>query len=837
MNILRLSMFRLKRNRKEAFAIAFLTLITAMMLGIFMTNISKANIAFDKGFSESGSLEYCFLLPNENYRDEYRDLLEGTEGVRNTTEEKCLFSLANDIEHKGEKISVNSFFVTEKTERHIESFVKREKLSDEEIAELFHPIWMPVCFSVAQGYDPGDEVNIYVNGKAYPFEIAGFYESGLMSDTSLFVKFIITEDDYALFKMLLTSTGDGEYTGLWFDSETEFDYDSYVNECTAATSENERAAYQDDNYEVEKINVHQFIDLLLYLLGFFSAVTMLSAAFVIMHRISNDIEDQMQQIGVLEALGYRSRDISLSYVGEYLISGGIGAGLGGIGTLLVSPAMDRGIEVMMGRTVTGSLEIGRTLLSVIIVTAAVIVFALIKAAKVKKYPPVTALRKGISAHHFGKNIVPLEKSRSINIFLALKSYFGDLRSALSVSVCVILSGVAMLFCTNSFDFFKDGIDGLLSMTGTDMTTTVELVKGVDTEMMRREAEKMPEVRKALISWTGLMDDASIKGSGYSAYIQVFEDYSQAEDFSPARGRFPEHDNEVMITVRRSRTEGLDVGDSIILEGSGTEIKYIITGVTSSLMNNGMGIYLTTEGYLRYEPNAVSNTLSVYLADGITEESFRESLTKRFGKTVTDAIDAVPQDDSLEERIRATAESKLATLVAYYGVTNADYAITVGDTTFTGNSRGFLIKDTSSLRGLAEMSMAPIARITKIATFIATFVIAGIVAVILSLIVSSNVKRQRKQLGIMKGLGYTSKDLMVQLALKTMPMTIISVIIASVLIHYIYSAFWLLAFGTLGNISIPVTVVTDIVLILFCYIVTYICAGKVKAITVTELMTE
>ena len=49
------------------------------------------------------------------------------------------------------------------------------------------------------------------------------------------------------------------------------------------------------------------------------------------------------------------------------------------------------------------------------------VFALSRAARVKKLPPVVAFRKGIKTHHFGKNILPLEKMRhSINLRLAFK---------------------------------------------------------------------------------------------------------------------------------------------------------------------------------------------------------------------------------------------------------------------------------------------------------------------------------------------------------------------------------------------------------------------------------
>ena len=41
----------------------------------------------------------------------------------------------------------------------------------------------------------------------------------------------------------------------------------------------------------------------------------------------------------------------------------------------------------------------------------------------------------------------------------------------------------------------------------------------------------------------------------------------------------------------------------------------------------------------------------------------------------------------------------------------------------------------------------------------------------------------------------------------------------------------------GELNIPLTIIADVILVAFCYAVTYISAGKIKAISVTELMTE
>ena len=48
MKILRLSFFNLRKNKREAAAIVFLTMVTVFMLSIFFANGSKIKKAFDE---------------------------------------------------------------------------------------------------------------------------------------------------------------------------------------------------------------------------------------------------------------------------------------------------------------------------------------------------------------------------------------------------------------------------------------------------------------------------------------------------------------------------------------------------------------------------------------------------------------------------------------------------------------------------------------------------------------------------------------------------------------------------------------------------------------------
>ena len=152
MNILRLSLFKLKKNKKEAVAIAFLTMITTLMLAVFMANISKANKAYEDSFAQSGSKDTCVMIKKDKYRDEYKDLLNSEYGIRDITETECVYGFALDYKtSNGDERTYVSVFVPEKNERKIENFVKTDKLTDEEAEKLEHPIWLPMFFSIGEG--------------------------------------------------------------------------------------------------------------------------------------------------------------------------------------------------------------------------------------------------------------------------------------------------------------------------------------------------------------------------------------------------------------------------------------------------------------------------------------------------------------------------------------------------------------------------------------------------------------------------------------------------------------------------------------------------------------
>ena len=835
MKILRLSLFNLKKNKREAISVMLLTAITMLLMGISVCNIIKSDTVFDEKFEKIGSVENMVIFPAEKYREEYKEILKEDDSVSRIEEIDALFDI-NASHKKGEQeIGTIFLFVTENSEKKLESFVPETNLSEDEINNMSHPIWLPSYFKYSQQYKAGNDFILVLGGKQYPFKIAGFYEAGLMANTGMGMKCIISEADYQLLSLVTD-----EKKVLAYNCEGTHSADEYLEKCAEYSSENIGSYCIKTNKEIEKANTTKFIKLYLAFLLAAAFIAMISCLFMIRHKISNDIEDQMQSIGVLEALGYKSKEISLAYLYEYVLTGGIGAIFGIVLVIVSDQMLNSIIEVLVGYRVDGRANLGIQLGIMCILVLVIVLFALGKARTVKKYPPVVAFRRGIYTHHFKKNILPLSKAKgNINLRLSMKELFSNTRQNIGMMICIFATATAILCSFYMLDYLKTGVTAVVSIMGMEVgDVRAELMPNVDPYEFERNMLELPEVRKTLVTYAN--SSVSVKEKGkivFSGITVVYDDYRETENIHLMEGRYPEHDNEIMITFAKANSEGYSIGDSIAIEGDSIENHYIITGIVNSMANDGCNVYFSSEGFQRSFPSARPCVVEVYLKEDVDRHEFREKLTAFYGGSVEESIKEGEKTDNYEERIRQVADEKIAQLIFLYGVTDVDYAIKIGDTIITGNSEKFVLRGVSSLLDLAEGQLKSVVDAMRAVSLVIVSVSVIIAVVILSNLAHTVVKRKRKELGIMKSVGYTSKDLMKQIALRVMPIAGVAVIIASVCSVYLMNAFGIAAFAVIIDANYWIMVPLDICLLLFCYLVTYISAGKIKEISVTELMTE
>ena len=179
---------------------------------------------------------------------------------------------------------------------------------------------------------------------------------------------------------------------------------------------------------------------------------------------------------------------------------------------------------------------------------------------------------------------------------------------------------------------------------------------------------------------------------------------------------------------------------------------------------------------------------------------------------------------------------MAELMNSYGVNHVEYAVQFGDTMIFGGSSGFQIASVCDLAEILQTQMGSVFATICLAAKTAVIVIAAVVLIIIVMMMEQTVRRQRKELGILMGLGYTTKELMLQLTFRIMPAAAAAVVLGTVLGAAAVSAVCSSMLGTV-MVSIPLIIVSTVVMIGFCFCCAYLGAGRIKKISVTELMTE
>ncbi|MCR5291278.1 MAG: ABC transporter permease [Eubacterium sp.] len=845
MKILRLSLFNIKKHKKESFVIIFLIMVSMALLGIGIINMEKADRMFDEVIEKTGSYYYIILFPGDDtYKNEFKEVLDNDERVTRTLVFDSLQFLAStSMSYKKEDGSAAQFqamFITESSERKLEKFDRNEFFSDDEIDKMEHPIWVPYYLKYDMGFKEGDDLILILGGKDYPFQIAGFYESGLASGVSSGgIKCILTDDDYDMMSVVVPTA-----KRLAFDTKDEVvkSYDDSVKLVKEYEEKFEDISGKDmelffDGYYAEKLSATSPVEIIMAIVSFISFVTAISCFFMIRHKITNDIEDQMESIGVLEALGYRSKEISGAYIYEYLVLSFAGILIGGIVIFATDPLMTRVIQAFIGHDHVASGNIALLLIPAVLLIVLTLITALGRARKIKKYPPVVAFRKGIKTHHFGRNVLPIENTKSdINRRLGLKGLVTNKGQNLGMFACILAASLTITFCICLTDLFKDRGAVFLDFAGLEKALMVGFDTGTDYEEVRQEIGQREDVRKCFLFRGNY--GFSINGNDIDTFQTfAYEDFDELENLHISEGRFPLHDNEIMIGTGMAEKYDISAGDSVLVKYNGIEKTYIISGTTKAFINGGMIGYMTTDGFCQFmPPSECLNYLFVYAADGVSEAELKDRLSDEYG-SVEDTVGESFDEGSYEERIRAKADEQMALLKSKYGVSNASYAIKIGDKIITGNSGSFKLTEISSFGETIDTSIGGISVMSQIVSVILIIIISIIVSIIINFLIESIIKKERQAMGIEKSMGYTSKDIRKQIIVRMMPVAIPGIIVGSILAIPVTMMFMKVAFSTYFGIRLIWVPIAAVLITLYVYVSTYISAGKVRKVSVTELMTE
>ena len=841
MNIrnLRISSLNIKKRKGAAISLLIFVFLSAMFLSLGL-NISKESAKmFDKNIDTLQEPENIYIMAPTVYKPEQMEFLKQDSRVEGKEfTEMIALEGAKIAYSEGTIETINLFFNMDKEKGLMQAHVGEQiEVSPSEA------IYVPAAFS-GFGYRLGDQLSFNKNGSIYTYTIAGYIDTtnfGIVNVGGF--KYYFHEEAY---EKLYNQVGASDCICVKCANKAEAggvddDFRQFVRE--KADTSSGFSYLINAEYVNSKSTYNYIAGLIAAILMGFSVVIGIVSILSIRFRILNNMEDNIVQIGVLGALGYTGSEIIKIYSYEYIVTSFIGTLLGVIGAYGITPVLGKVLGEMVGLKWYRESHIGNDLLVIALLMIVVAGSCYLAARRIHKYPPVVALSRGIETHNFRKNYFPLEHVKgNLTFRLALKEIAGSVRQNVVVMICIIGVTFATLFASYlyvTFGTYTDSLKKLVGMEWVDIAITT--APDSNQEQLAAELADLNGVRKVGrdIQFVQMFADGS------SVYTTAYDDFDKLETESVYEGRFPYYENEVVITGVLAKKFGKAIGDTINVEYNGYSADYMISGLSQTLSNGGSMIKMSQAGIKKISPWCKLNTINLYLEDGYTAKEIIDEVNRKYGAASDDVAESKALKENLTdgEKIKQVADEKIAKLMQIYHVDSVDYSILVDGEVISGNTRKYQIESVQNFNEMAKANLRNFAIAfggITVAILIVTFLIIGLM---LALIIKALVLKKKVQYGIMKAIGYTTRQLMLQIAVSIMPPVVLGVALGSITNEMFAGKIATLAMGSFGisqvqfYVSPFVPIGVGILLIVYTFITAMIDAGRVRTISVYELLTD
>lgn len=820
----------IRKKKGVALSLGILILLSVALFHVGLTLLTGIQDFYDRENERLSGADFMVRFEGNEYREDYLEFFLKDERVAQAETEEVVLMNMTTFPDGG---ALSCTFRRMELDRSIRGFERMGASGEVEGGEVYIP-----AFFREMGYEPGDTLTLEFKKQDYQFVIAGYtLSTWFHSSVSSMVDIYMTEEAYQrLFSRLgggylltVRTREEAELAGLKRDFKEQTD----VN-MESISIDSRVMAFSIDEM---RSGCTMLVTILSAILFAFSFIIVIVVWIVIRFRIANHIEGQMQNIGALGALGYTGKQIKWSIALEFLKIGLVGTVLGILASYgmlnLLSGLIVSSMGVVWKNGNHGLIDI----ISAAVVMAVVLLVSQRAAGKAAGILPVKALRRGIENHNFEKNHIPLEHAPgSLSFILGLKSMVFQKKTYIMVGT--IFTGIAFA-CGFAVVFFMNmGLDDrmMVQMSGYEISDLmVYAAPHGDYDQLREEIEELEGVRKTSVYETA---SATIHGEMITACLS--EDFSQMETVDVYAGTFPVYGNEVALTGVLADTWGVNIGDTIEISVGGISGDYIICGLGQTMSNFGRQCYLSLEGQRRIDPTYEVHSIQVYLEPGIDVKDYIGFLERQF-KTISPSVEPEADERTMAKR---RAEEKMTSLLSMYGVDSAQYALMAdGEIILSGDTSEYRIDRIENNR---DIFVSNVESMGMAVSLVSAVILAGtlvIISLVFYMVIKSMIVKRRHEFGIYKAIGYTDRQLMQQVAVSFLPVSIIGTALGSLISCLTANRISSLLFHKLGvsrmdlAVNPWIMIAVGICIVAYSFGISMAVAGKIRGISVYSLLTE
>lgn len=501
----------------------------------------------------------------------------------------------------------------------------------------------------------------------------------------------------------------------------------------------------------------------------------------------NNILKDYKSIGIYKALGFSKGEILKFYIVGYSLIAFIGSILGALCSIPVLNYTGARILKYIGNFNGININFTIIMATAFIFSLVVIINLYFVIRRTNKISPVEALRTGVTSSK-KKLIKSLIKNTASPLALAINDMFKYKKISVFITLTLTLSLTLVLLFGNlnvTILKMKENTSKWFGIPKSDITISASLASSdialKDALNQIKSDDKVKNYVYGSMLFKGAELDTkkyNIKSSLYGIF--VMNSYSSDMRFTILEGHNPTNSNEVSVSSKILKDSGLSVGDYIELTLNNKKKSYLISGSFNSLMNNSYGIRMLNSAIEKEFPEFIGSEIFVNLKEPSKIENFKKEINSKF--TNLDASEVYP---------------------------SIKYAI--------DSIPGTLLPMTSLL----------------MVVFIA-FASITILNIILI-----NMRDNRRNFGVMKALGFTSKEIRNRYLYRILILTLISVIVAVIINLIVAKPIIAAAIMNLDVLIISLTTMIALLsaMILLIISITLISCRAINNTKPNELMEE
>ncbi|SHO44455.1 ABC transporter permease [Anaerocolumna xylanovorans] len=778
--ILLLSFSNIRKNKGQMVNLLLVVFIAGFLLNLGLLLFFNFGKFYDELCRKTNSPHAAFLMAQTSAGNAQNDYLKYYPGVTELEQQEVLADNA-DIQYNGDKMP--GLFMMVKASR--KQAMNPLKLIGPSNPLSDNSIYLPYIMKTGGKLKLGDDFYVSVQGKEYHYTIAGFTEEVYFgSNTIQWYRFYLSDKEYDKLKESLPASVCVLQTVRMERPElSDRLVKDFAGEFYYGTTAKNTSIYHDSVYSNVKTS-HTFLSGITSMIFVaLAAVILLVSLVVIRFRIHNTLEESMVGIGVLKAMGYLSRQIIASLVIQFTGIAAAGILLGTVLSYVVLPLISSLLEsqtALIWHQGFDPVISGITLLAILSV---ILLDTVLTSLRIRKMHPLTALRGGITTHNFRRNSFALDSSHGgLTVLLAMKNIYQNRKQTLmifAVITTITFASASVLSIYYNVGLHPDTFAGLVAG---EVPDSVFILKNpVDAAGVMAEIRQSEKVDKAIY-----YTFRSVLVNGTEAQGYVTDDFSLIRGKMLYKGRYPKHDNEIALSGVTAKQAAKTIGDTVSVNYNGKNEEYLITGLIQTMNDNGNGLTLTTKGMKRLYPDFVSEQIYVYMKDVNDTEEFIDTIKLKSGS---------------------------------------------------------LFSNTLNMNKLIDVQLGVYGSVFAIITTAITLITFFVVILVLYLVLKTSILRRRRELGIQKAVGFTSFQLMNQIALSFSPAIITGVTAGCILGIYCFNPLFVALVQSMGimTASLPAsyafTIILAIGIIVFSYLISLLISMRIRKITPYMLVSE